>query len=86
MIKMTEIAVIYFILIISLLLCMELPATARDQSRSLLPPENLLQFDFRYSYFDYKEDIGPPLKSTEQGWLPGGVISWTRKKPQSRFR
>lgn len=83
--KMTEIAVIYFILIISLLLCTELPATARDQSRSLLPPENLLQFDFRYSYFDYKEDIDPPLKSTEQGWLPGGVISWTRKKPQSLY-
>jgi tetratricopeptide (TPR) repeat protein len=25
---------------------------------------------FSYSYFDYKEDVQPPLKSTETGWIP----------------
>jgi len=47
--------------------------------------ENLLQLDFRYSYFDYKEDVPPPFKSTEKGWIPGGAISWTRTKPDSAY-
>jgi len=29
------------------------------------------EFGFNYFYFDYKEDITPPHKSSDYGWLPG---------------
>lgn len=62
-------------------LCLHFPAAAQQGPTGLYPPENLLQFDFRASYFDYREDLPAPLKSTESGWLPGGVASWTRTRP-----
>ena len=49
------------------------------------PLENLLQLDLRISYFDYKEDLPAPLKSTESGWIPGAAIGWTRTKPDSVY-
>jgi hypothetical protein len=30
-----------------------------------------IEFSLMYNYFDYKEDLPAPKKSTEQGWLPG---------------
>jgi len=49
------------------------------------PSQNLFQFDFRISHFDYKEDLPAPLKSTEPGWIPGTTVSWTRTKPGSLY-
>ena len=62
-----------------------MPAAAQSAPIWTYPSENLLQFDFRISYFDYKEDLPAPLKSTEKGWLPGGVFGWTRTKPGSVY-
>ncbi len=64
-------------------LCFSLPACA--QLGAIQPPENLLQLDFRISYFDYNEDLPPPNKSTETGWLPGAAVSWTRTRPGSVY-
>lgn len=58
-----------------------LPAAAQVGTNVAYPSGNTFQFDFRISYFDYKEDLPAPLKSTESGWLPGFVIGWTRAKP-----
>jgi hypothetical protein len=38
------------------------------------------EFGLMYHYFDYKEDIDPPGKSTEKGWLPGFYLGWSYNK------
>jgi hypothetical protein len=34
-----------------------------------------------YHYFDYREDLNPPLKSTESGWLPGISVKYAYRMP-----
>ena len=34
-----------------------------------------LELGMTYRYFDYKEDIPAPNKSTESGWLPGAYLN-----------
>jgi len=36
-------------------------------------------------YYDYKEQLPRPLKSTESGFLPGLVFTYTDKIPNSKF-
>ncbi len=51
---------------------------------SVEPPKlfanQFLEFGLMYHYFDYKEDIDPPGKSTEKGWLPGFYLGWSYNK------
>lgn len=47
-----------------------------------LHAESSLDFGLGYQYFDYKEDLNPPLKSTEKGWVPSTYVDYTfRLKP-----
>jgi hypothetical protein len=44
--------------------------------------ENTSSFELgvTYRHFDYKEDINPPQKSTESGWLPGVYFNYAFQK------
>jgi len=76
---------LYYFVVVSLLFCLVAPAEAQNYKELPSTPENLFQMDFRISYFDYEEDIGPPLKSTEKGWIPGVSLNWTRTRPGAPF-
>ncbi len=45
-----------------------------------MPKSSTLKMGFMFYHFDYKEDMVPPSKSTNEGWLPGAFISYTFKK------
>lgn len=57
---------------------------------SILPAEKLepgeldkphsLEFGLMYYHFDYKEDLPPGRKSTENGWVPGSYLGYTYSK------
>lgn len=83
--KKSPIAFLLLPSIILGVLCLYLPAAAQVGSTLAYPSENLFQFDFRISYFDYKEDLPAPLKSTETGWIPGAAFGWTRTKPGALY-
>jgi len=38
-----------------------------------------------YYYFDYKENVPAPQKSTEYGWMPGIYLDYTFKKKSSVY-
>jgi len=38
------------------------------------------ELSFMYYNFDYKEDLPAPVKSTENGWLPGVYLGWSYNK------
>jgi len=40
----------------------------------------MFDFGFNYRYFDYKEDLNLPQKSTENGWLPGVYFNFAFQK------
>ncbi len=46
---------------------------------------NSLQFGLMYYYYDYKETLTPPEKSTESGWLPGIYLGYEYKKPSDIY-
>ena len=48
--------------------------------RRKLFANHAFEFGLMCHYFDYKEDIDPPGKSTEKGWLPGLYLGWTYNK------
>ena len=48
-------------------------------------PTNHFDFGFMYWYVDYKEDVPPPGKSTEKGWLPGFYLGFDRNKGSSFY-
>jgi hypothetical protein len=56
---------------------------------SVEPPKLLtnhaFEFGFMYHYFDYKEDIDPPGKSSEEGWLPGLYLGWSYNKKNAVY-
>lgn len=43
------------------------------------------EFGVMYHYFDYKEDLPAPLKSTEKGWLPGIYLGWNYNKKNAVY-
>jgi hypothetical protein len=51
------------------------------------PVENpsAIKLGLTYFYFDYKEDLVMPAKSTEYGWLPGVYLDYTFKKKSSIY-
>lgn len=44
-----------------------------------------IEFSLMYHYFDYKEDLPAPKKSTETGWLPGIYLGWDYNKKNDVF-
>lgn len=48
---------------------------------AVLADGSTLDFGLGYHYFDYKEDLNAPLKSTESGWLPSTYVNYTYKRP-----
>ena len=55
-------------------------STARGDLRTPCQP-HALEAGLMYYHFDYKEDLAPPNKSTEKGWVPGGYVSYAYNKP-----
>jgi hypothetical protein len=54
------------------------------------PPEVFQKYrdvdiSFMYHKFDYKEDLPSPLKSTEDGWLPGFSVAWSRHQKNTVY-
>jgi len=43
------------------------------------------EFGLMYHYFDYKEDVPAPKKSTEKGWLPGLYLGWNYNKKNAVY-
>ena len=68
-----HLTVIYFS---ACIFCLPLTSYSADSS---------LEFGLNYFYFDYKEDLVPPHKSTESGWLPGIYFSYDYKKKSSFY-
>ncbi len=46
---------------------------------------NNVEFGFMYYNFDYEEDLPSPLKSTEEGWLPGFYMGYTYNKKDDLY-
>ena len=47
------------------------PAPAREPEGSVDAPTHRVDLAFVTLHFDYAEELTPPMKSTEYGWLPG---------------
>ncbi|MGD0022311.1 MAG: outer membrane beta-barrel protein [Smithellaceae bacterium] len=56
-------------------------------AENAVPVENpsAIKLGLTYFYFDYKEDLVMPAKSTEYGWLPGVFLDYTFKKKSSIY-
>lgn len=52
-------------------------------SLGLAAPAQSLEISVPYYRYDYKEDLTPPLKSTEKGWLYGLRLSYKHQNPES---
>jgi len=44
-----------------------------------------IELSLMYHYFDYKEDLPAPFKSTEKGWLPGIYLGWNYNKKNAIY-
>ena len=66
------------ILAFGLLALLALPGTGTAAGASL-------EAGAGYHHFDYREDLNPPLKSTESGWLPSAYASYTYQRPASLY-
>jgi hypothetical protein len=44
-----------------------------------------LEFGLMYWKLDYKEDLPAPMKSTENGWLPGFYLGWNYNKKNAVY-
>jgi len=51
----------------------------------LISTNNTFELGMTYYKFDYKEDVDPPLKSTEDGWLPGVYFGYTYNRPDGVY-
>jgi hypothetical protein len=73
---------IFNLVIILFLFCIT-PLMAENAA----PVENpsAIKLGLTYFYFDYKEDLVMPAKSTEYGWLPGVYLDYTFKKKSSIY-
>jgi hypothetical protein len=72
-----------FNLVIALFIFCSTPSMAENAA----PVENpsAIKLGMTYYYFDYKEDLILPDKSTEYGWLPGIYLDYTFKKKSSIY-
>jgi hypothetical protein len=72
-----------FNLVIALFIFCSTPLMAENA----VPVENpsAIRLGLTYYYFDYKEDLTMPAKSTEYGWLPGVYLDYTFKKKSSIY-
>ncbi len=72
-----------FNLVIALFIFCSTPTMAENAA----PVENpsSIKLGLTYFYFDYKEDLVMPAKSTEYGWLPGVYLDYTFKKKSSVY-
>jgi len=72
-----------FNLVIALFIFCSTPLMAENPA----PVENpsAIKLGLTYYYFDYKEDLVLPKKSTEYGWLPGVYLDYTFKKKSSIY-
>jgi hypothetical protein len=70
-------------LVIALFIFCSTPTMAENAA----PVENpsSIKLGLTYFYFDYKEDLVMPDKSTEYGWLPGIYLDYTFKKKSSVY-
>lgn len=53
------------------------PAPAREPEGSVDAPTHRVDLAFVTLHFDYAEELTPPMKSTEYGWLPGVRVAYT---------
>jgi hypothetical protein len=63
--------------LVSLLLLPGGHAAADDRSRTSGAPTHRFHLAFTPLYYDYEEELTPPLKSAEYGWLPGLSVGYT---------
>jgi hypothetical protein len=70
-------------LVIALFLFCSTPSMAENS----VPVENpsTIKLGLTYFYYNYKEDLVMPAKSTEYGWLPGVYLDYTFKKKSSIY-
>lgn len=61
------------LIILLIMSFLALPCTVMAEGSSV-------ELGLGYHYFDYKEDLNAPLKSTESGWLPSIYLSYNYKK------
>ncbi len=66
------------LLIVMMALVYVHPTAAAD--RPVYANESSFELGMTYNYFDYKEDINPPGKSNENGWLPGIYFDYAFRK------
>jgi len=69
------------LMLVAVLMLISIPALSQDAPAAATS----LEFGVGYHYFDYKEDLPAPLKSTESGWLPSVYLSYTRMKKSDLF-
>jgi hypothetical protein len=81
--KKTLKVILSFNLFFALFLFCSTPSMAENAA----PVENpsAIKLGMTYYYFDYKEDLILPDKSTEYGWLPGIYLDYTFKKKSSIY-
>lgn len=72
-----------FNLVIALFIFCSTPSMAENATPVEKP--STIQIGMTYYYFDYKEDLVMPDKSTEYGWLPGIYLDYTFKKKSSIY-
>ncbi len=81
--KKTLNVILGFNLFFALFLFCSTPSMAENATPVEKP--STIQIGMTYYYFDYKEDLVMPDKSTEYGWLPGIYLDYTFKKKSSIY-
>lgn len=74
-----------FNLAIALFLFCSTPTMAENAAVVVVENPSSIKLGLTYYYFDYKEDLVMPAKSTEYGWLPGVYLDYTFKKKSSIY-
>jgi len=59
--------------------------SAAAQAPYSLQPYRNLEMGMMFHHFDYEEDLPAPLKSTEDGWLPGFYVGWDRNRKNALY-
>lgn len=60
------------------------PKQKAGMSESETVPHSI-DFGFLFYKFDYEEELTPPLKSTEEAWLPGFYVGYTYQPENSVY-
>ena len=72
-----------FNLVIALFIFFSTPLMAENAAS--VENSSAIKLGLTYYYYDYKEDLIMPAKSTEYGWLPGVFLDYTFKKRSSIY-